>query len=670
MDTLHGALRYRPDIDGLRAVAVTSVVAYHCAESSVPGGFIGVDVFFVISGYLIGALVYKEIRGRSFSIARFYQRRAKRILPALFGMLLCVYLVGLLLLSPRELETLSKSALCTIASSSNFFFMQNAANYYAADSSQNPLLMTWSLGVEEQFYILFPLLMLLMRGWRWQTQFLAIAGLSAVSLAVCLQGNNWYPGFAFYMLPARAWEIAAGVLLAIFEANRRSAKSAPPRWAAHGLSLLGCASIVAALFLHGPGKPYPGFATLLPVGGAILLIAARDGFANRVLAWRPFVFIGLISYSWYLWHWPMLSFANITSDSHISTHAGVSIGVLSFGFAVLSYYFVERPFRNSRTPTKRLLWRYAASASAMAFPVTIFLFTGGLPQRNREAALLDTLDYPTARGVCQASPSARHPYLGPPCVSVGNRRAVALLGDSHAARLGSTLRAKSEAEGYRLVQITKAWCPPLAGGISRAINTAPASAGNCTEFNREGLSFILADPSIRFVILAAHWDDPFQREGEPYVSENQGPSTVTPEQSRASFERGLREVVERLNQAGRQVYIVQDNPELLFEPGRQMLTRAIAARRIAAALVARATMRRLTSDFISPFEGPPRQYSRGFIAHLASEHPNVHLIDLRNGLCSGNECRFAEKDRSLYWDHEHLTDLGAQIALGNFQIPQ
>ncbi len=148
-------------------------------------------------------------------------------------------MAGLLLLSPRELQALSRSALYTIASSSNFFFMQSAANYYAADSSQSPLLMTWSLGVEEQFYILFPLLMLLMRGRRWQAQFLAISGLSAVSLAVCLEGNNWYPGFAFYMLPARTWELAGGVLLAMFEANRGSEKSAAPRWAVHGLSLLG-----------------------------------------------------------------------------------------------------------------------------------------------------------------------------------------------------------------------------------------------------------------------------------------------------------------------------------------------------------------------------------------------------------------------------------------------
>ncbi|MGA2728292.1 MAG: acyltransferase family protein [Terracidiphilus sp.] len=668
MDTPHRGISYRPDIDGLRAVAVTSVVAYHCAESLVPGGFIGVDVFFVISGYLIGAMVYKEIRDRSFSIARFYERRAKRILPALIGVLLCTYMAGLLLLSPRELQALSRSALYTIASSSNFFFMQSAANYYAADSSQSPLLMTWSLGVEEQFYILFPLLMLLMRGRRWQAQFLAISGLSAVSLAVCLEGNNWYPGFAFYMLPARTWELAGGVLLAMFEANRGSEKSAAPRWAVHGLSLLGCASILAALFPIGPQKAYPGYATLLPTGGAILVIAAKNGIANRALAWRPFVFIGLISYSWYLWHWPMLSFANITSDSQISLHAGVAIGILSFGFAVLSYFFVERLFRNSPTPTKRLLWRYAALAAAIALPAMVFLFTNGLPQRNREAALLDTLDYPSARGVCQAPPWARHPSLSPPCVAVGNRRAVALIGDSHAARLASTLRAKSESEGYRFVQITKSWCPPLAGGISRAINIAPASARNCAEFNREGLSFILADPSIRFVILAAHWDDPFQRTNEPYVNENQDPSSVTPEQNRAAFERGLREIVERLNLAGRQVYIVQDNPELFFEPARQMMTRAIAARRIAAGLIARSTMRRLASDFASSFDGPAQQYSRRFISDLATEYPNVQLIDLRSDLCSGNECRFAEKDRSLYWDHEHLTELGAQIALSGFQI--
>lgn len=530
--------------------------------------------------------------------------------------------------------------------------------------------MTWSLGVEEQFYILFPLLMLLMRGRRWQTQFLWIASLGSVSFIVCLQRNNWYPGFAFYMLPARAWELAAGVLLAVFEANRRSPKSPPPRWAAHGLSLLGCGLIVAGVGLLGRQIPYPGPAKLLPVAGAIFVIAARDGIVNRVLSWRPLVFIGLISYSWYLWHWPVLSFANIASDSRISVHAGIALGFLSFGFAVVSYFFVEQPFRNSQTPTHRLLLRYAALAMAISLPAAAILFTNGLPQRNREAARLDTLNYAIARGVCQASPLVKHPSLTPPCVAPGNGQAVALIGDSHAARLASAIREKSEAQGYRFVEITKSWCPPLAGGISRAINVAPASAENCAEFNRESLSFILADPSIRFVILAAHWADPLQREGEPYLSENQNPSTVTAEQNRMFFQRGLREIVQRLTEAGRQVYIVQDNPELRFEPMRQMVTRAIVARRIAAGLIARDTMRRLASDFASPYDGPAQQFSRQFISNLASEFRNVHLIDLRNDLCSGNECRFAENDRSLYWDREHLTDLGAQIALNGFQIRQ
>lgn len=398
------------------------------------------------------------------------------------------------------------------------------------------------------------------------------------------------------------------------------------------------------------------------------MIAARDGIVNRVLAWRPFVFIGLISYSWYLWHWPMLSFANITSDSGISMHAGVAIGILSFGFAVLSYFFVERPYRNSQTPTKPLLWKYAAFATAMSFPVAAFLCTKGLPQRNREAARLDTATYLT--GKCQARFSELHASLNPPCVSTGSRQGVALIGDSHAASLSSTIRAMSESKGYRFIEITKDWCPPLAGGISRAINSFPVSAVNCIEVNRERLSFILADPSIRFVILAAHWSAPFQRKGEPYLSENQDPARVTPEQNRIYFEDGLREIVQFLSLSGRQVYIVLDNPQLSFGPRRQLMTRAIAARRVVASFIARPTMKRTPSDFTQPYSDPAEQYTRQFIADLASEYPNVHLIDLREGLCSGNDCRFAEKGLSLYRDPEHLTELGAQIALRGFQIPR
>src|SRR6266568_3295141 len=460
-DGQHRTIKYRPDIDGLRAVAVTSVVAYHCGLGWMLGGFVGVDVFFVISGYLIGSLVYKEIRDGSFSLAKFYARRVKRILPALFGVVLITYVAGFLLLVPLELRGLSASALAAIASSSNFFFLRHALNYFGADTSGNPLLMTWTLGVEEQFYLFFPLLMLLMRGKRWQVQVWAVCGAAALSLTICIWGSSHFPVFAFYMLPTRAWELGCGVLLAMVEANRRSAKNALPPFAEHVLSVAGVALIVVSVGVLDKGRLAAGYEVLWPVVGTVLLIASREGVINRVLAWRPIVFVGLISYSWYLWHWPLLSFAQLSSSSDLSSEVAVAIGMLSFGCAVLSYFLIERPFRRSTTPTKTLLWRYGGVACVMMVPAAAFFVSDGLPKRNQKAQELESAMLELEQDKCQVWEQGSQLPLRAPCVPPGSEHAVALIGDSHAAEMALALRDSAGKSGYRLIELTKANCPPL-----------------------------------------------------------------------------------------------------------------------------------------------------------------------------------------------------------------
>ena len=397
-----------------------SVVAYHVGIGAVKGGFVGVDIFFVISGYLIGSLVYKEIRGRSFSVAKFYERRAKRILPALSGVLLFSGIAAFLLLSPMELVRFSESALATITSSSNIYFCWRTGGYFFPDTNLSPLLMTWSLGVEEQFYILFPLLMLILRKTRWQMQVLIVGVLVILSFAACAWGTlHSHTNIAFYMLPTRAWELGAGVLLALFEANRPHAKSALPRPVAHGLSVLGFALMAFAIFTFDSRTQFPGYAALMPVAGAVLMIAAQNGIMNRLLSLKPVVFIGLISYSWYLWHWPMLSFAWITADVGISSRIGVVIGLLSFGCAAISYWLVEQPFRKSRTPTVPLLWRYGALLLALIVPVAVFRLTNGLPQRNRTVQRLEAGIQPMLSDPCFVQEPAAHPALQAPCVPAG-----------------------------------------------------------------------------------------------------------------------------------------------------------------------------------------------------------------------------------------------------------
>ena len=213
----HG-LKYRPDIDGLRAIAVSAVVAFH-AGLGVSGGFTGVDIFFVISGYLIGSLVYRDVARGRFRLSEFYSRRVKRILPALFGVLTFTYIIALLLLSPDELRIFAPTAIAAILSGANLWFWHATGNYFAQKADLNPLLMTWTLGVEEQFYLFLPLLLLVIRGWRAGLQWLCISGLALLSLFTSIWATSHHPGFAFYFLPARAWELGAGVLLAMAEIN-------------------------------------------------------------------------------------------------------------------------------------------------------------------------------------------------------------------------------------------------------------------------------------------------------------------------------------------------------------------------------------------------------------------------------------------------------------------
>jgi len=667
--SLHRAIKYRPDIDGLRAIAVTSVVAYHAGFSWIKGGFVGVDIFFVISGYLIGSLVYKEIRGRSFRIAKFYERRAKRILPALSGVLVFSYIAAFLLLSPLEMRRFSETALATITSSSNIYFWLHTGGYFSPDTALSPLLMTWSLGVEEQFYILFPILMLILCKAPRRLQFLAIGFLATLSLAACIWGTlHSNPGVAFYMLHTRAWELAAGVLLAMFEANRPHAASSLPPFAAHALSVLGLALMSLAIFALDDKIPFPGYAALLPVSGAVLIIAAQKGAVNRLLSWRPVVFVGLVSYSWYLWHWPMLSFARITSVAGISVRVGALIGLLSFGCAVISYKFVEQPFRKSKTATPRLLLRYGALILALMLPATIFRLTNGLPQRNRAAQRLDIASQSLNLDNCMVGGPTIPPQKAP-CNPGGQGRAVALIGDSHADMLAPALRTITQRSGYRLLELTKSNCPPL-DGVAPLRSNDRALENVCLQFNHEVLNYINGDPNIEVVVLAWSW-----YHGNFHEANDQSSLTAARDSRSDSiarinelYERGLEGELGQLEQAGKSIYLVQDIPRFLFDPPRLMLAEVIRPRYALAGILTRHPMR-YPAGVAPSATAPEFQEAGALVSRIAAAHPKVHLVDLPGALCSVDGCRFSEGDEMLFMDSNHLTPFGAQIALAGLHLP-
>lgn len=344
------SMKYRADIDGLRSVAVLPVVLYHAGFHGLSGGFVGVDVFFVISGFLITTIIAGEIAQGRFSLVRFYEKRARRILPALTVVVLSCFAVGWFVLLPEEFRDLGQSALATALFLSNAYFNMTL-DYFGQSAEFAPLLHTWSLAVEEQFYLFFPpLLMLLALRPSWRLSWV-VAVLSVLSFVAAVVMLPMQPDWVFYQIFFRAWELGAGALLAL------TAFAPPTRRATR--ELLGCvglAGILLPVTLYDATTSFPGAAAVPPVLGATLLIwiGAKGGGStvNRLLGWQPLVWIGLISYSLYLWHWPILAYMRITLGTAVLP-LGLSVAavVASIVMAWLSWRFVERPFRgHGQTP--------------------------------------------------------------------------------------------------------------------------------------------------------------------------------------------------------------------------------------------------------------------------------------------------------------------------------
>lgn len=496
--------KYRPDIDGLRAVAVLPVLFYHLGISLAPGGFVGVDVFFVISGYLITSLISAEMHQGTYSITNFYVRRARRIFPALFVMCAVTALFVLLFGLPSDAKRFSSAlAAATLFGSNIYFYL--TADYFAAAAETQPLLHTWSLAVEEQFYIFFPLILLLVRRYFGQRERLIMVALALLSLGASIWLVRADQAGAFYLLQSRAWELLLGGLLAlgVFPAIQS-------RLLAGVLGLVGLALIAGSVLLYREDMPFPGLAALAPcIGAALLIQTGKDAslLTAQALSLGPVRFIGLISYSLYLWHWPVAVISRYVAfwygwDPDLKLHK-LAVLALSFAAAILSWYFVERPFRQRpyRLGSTAIL---SASAATMALLVVAAGVVYPLSQRfwqmpRSAERVLATLDY-------RPTNAKRSCFLGPKnndfryfnqagCLGMSDTKENWLLiGDSQAADLWAGLSGVNPE--INLMQGTASGCKPLLDlkGERR-----------CTDLMR----FLFADfiPKHRFdvILLSARW---------------------------------------------------------------------------------------------------------------------------------------------------------------------
>lgn len=497
-------MKQRHDIDGLRALAVLPVVAFHAGIRQVPGGFVGVDIFFVISGYLIGAIILDAVNRREFSYLGFYERRIRRIAPALLVMIAATALLGYFLLFPVEYRRLSLSALAAVGSVSNFYFWATAD--YFAPSTEEPLLHTWSLAVEEQFYILLPPLLVLAHRWfpgrvRW-----VVAGTLIGSLVASAVLVETAPMAAFYSPFTRTWELMLGVMLA---AGLRLPSGRAVRELA---AWSGVAMILAAVLLYTKRTPFPGLAALPPaLGTALIIWAGEQGSTSvgRLLSVRPMVWIGLISYSLYLWHWPVMFFLRTTGlpfGEGQRAVFGLTAVVLSFVLAALSWRYVEQPFRIGHSSLNRrqvFRWAGVATGGLLGGFVLIALLQGlpgrFSPEAVRVASFLDTqFERPAVERRCFVKNTDQdRSFDEANCLaSKPGQRNYVLLGDSYAEMLWSGLSAAYPEANVMIAGA--AGCRPI-------MEHSAAESPGCVEVIDRIFAHLMQGPPVDGVILVARW---------------------------------------------------------------------------------------------------------------------------------------------------------------------
>lgn len=641
--------RYRPDIDGLRAFAVLAVVAYHAFPTRAPSGFVGVDVFFVISGYLISQILYKDLDAGRFTFLNFYARRVRRLLPALTVVLATSWALGAVLLLGVDFKNLGKHIACGSAFVSNMLLWREAG-YFDHAAELKPLLHLWSLAVEEQFYVTWPLLLALAWWRRWNLR-VVVGVVFFGSFAFNIWGTTRYGAEVFYLLPARMWELMVGCGLALYERSPSSRKLPATVASAAGLALA-----AAALLTIDGSRPYPGWWGLLPtLATAFLLHAGPDGWINRrVLSRETAVFIGKLSYPLYLWHWVLLSFARIVEYGTPTAATRAALVALSLLLAWLTWRFVELPVQRSEFAglADRVKEARFVKAGVAVAAVTWLLGAGtwaarGLPWRYpaMEAVSAEFFWEPAPEFDCSRR-------FGLPkddyCYRTAGAPAILLWGDSHANHLFPGLVAGSTGGPLAVAQVGKGNCP-AAEGVERQVDGHPYGCAAAYERARS-----LADgefAAARVVVLSSQipWDlDASATAASRW--QDAAPNSTVAMSSREAFLQGLSRTVARLEAQGRRVVFFVDIPELGFDP-----VECYGAR----PFFPRARLRGPCSTPRAEVEAKQRDY-RKLVAELAALHPKLEVFDPLPAFCDADSCTAVRDGLPLYRDGSHLTARGSR----------
>lgn len=625
------SMKYRPDIDGLRAIAVLAVVIHHLSPSMLPGGYVGVDIFFVISGYLITKIIDREISEGTFTYTNFYERRARRIFPALFAVLIATLIAGYFLLLPSDLASTLKAAVGAVFFSSNFvFWREMKQGYFAAtDTGLNPLLHTWSLAVEEQFYVIFPVILLFCtKYFRKYTKVILIL-IAVFSLAAAITLINSKSVAVFFLSPFRIWELLVGAMLAI--------NVLPPiksRVFRELTAFLGLVVILVACFLYTHKTTFPGAAALVPVFGAAALIhsgASGSSYASGFLRIRPMVFLGLISYSLYLWHWPLIVFTRYYNGfSPLGDHI-YWLFVVSIVLGYLSYRFIEQPFRVKDGFFSRSRIQVFSIVGVVILTVAPVagLLQGGFSSRFSSAVVdLDQARQPAIPfRRCDAKTETNWCRLGKPNVEPK----VFLWGDSHLLSWAPALNEALEEKGVNAIFATRSACPPLLGVRS---TTRPM----CEPQNNIIKKYLIQNPNIDTVVLAGFWSFYFNTEGELTST-----APMDHDEKRTAAQVALLSTIEWLK--GNQKKVILIGPVPVFDRSVPLALALELVREKSYLHSSVEEQRRLHSKF---FDVVPRDLSVDEFVFL----------DPIEWLCE-KDCKTFEAGEPIYRDSHHLSMFGA-----------
>ena len=641
---------YRPDIDGLRAVAIIAVVLHHFRVPLFEGGFVGVDVFFVISGYLITRIILAGVREGGFSFARFYERRARRLLPTLSVVLAATFLAAFVVMTPQDLEELSKSMVYTLLFAANLYFADQGG-YFSPALEAAPLLHTWSLAVEEQFYLLWPAVLLLAARFGSGAMRVATLALLLSSFAASVWVLGEKPIAAFFYPHTRVCELLVGCVLAL-----GAPQGGPRMRAVAGISGLGM--ILLAIVLYDDRTPFPGAAAIVPVLGAALVIWSGAGSpalapVSRVLAWRPMVFVGLVSYAWYLWHWPMLVLYRYVAEREVTRLETAALIAASFALAVVSWRYLEQPVRHGLRwkPRGFALGSGAAVAAVLLATAGAGYASHGFIQRHpgavqdlARAKLMRMDDEPS----CPRA-TAKDIVEGRVCTiwHAGDaQRTILLWGDSHASVLRNLVRDLARRANTNVMLITTPACPPLIG-----VGRYRAKAGRepCEDLNN-AVATLMQRRTFSDVILAARWNyyalgdgGKAAPQGEPHYIRDAMSGEASLEENRAALARNLTPTVAAVRASGARPWLVMEAPYVGYDvPNR----------------LARSLIRGERDEALYGAESAEETKRSAFMQRLVMRLP-ADIIEPAKKLCAGERCLAAEGPRALYFDDNHLSLAGA-----------